>query len=166
MPERDFVIEKRRVTYEGLFSFAELYRLIDEYFENLGYDKVEIKNVEVVQPEGKYAELEIEPYKSVTDWAKHKIHIRIICSNLKDVEVKRDDRKERLNSGKVQVVLDAWLETDTMTMWEEKPIYYLLRQIFHKFVFPPITRRFKNDIAADAQRLLDEVKAFLNLYKY
>jgi len=166
MPERDFIVEKKRLTYEGLFSFAKLYKLIDEYFENLGYDKVELKNVEVVQPEGKYIEIEVEPYKSVADWAKHRVHLRIIASGLKDVDVKRDGKTERLNQGKVQIVIDAWLETDTMTMWEEKPVYYLIRQIFHKYAFPPVTKAFKSNISGDVQRMVDEVKAFLNLYNY
>lgn len=166
MPERDFIVEKKRITYEGIFSFAKLYQLIDQYFENLGYDKVEQKNVEVVQPEGKYVEVEMEPYKSIADWAKQRIHLRIICSNLKEVDIKRDGKTERLSQGKVQIVIDAWLETDTMTMWEEKPIYYILRQIFHKYAFPPATRHFKANIAGDVGRMVDEVKAFLNLYKF
>ena len=166
MPERDFIVEKKRITYEGIFSFSKLYQLIDEYFENLGYDKVELKNVEVVQPEGKYVELEVEPYKSVTDWAKHKIHLRLICSGLKEVDIKKDGKTLRLNQGKIQIVIDAWLETDTMAMWEEKPIYYLLRQIFHKYAFPSVTRHFKATIAGDVGRMVDEIKAFLNLYKY
>lgn len=166
MPERDFITEKKRITYEGLFSVRELYRLIDEYFENLGYDRVELKNTEVVQPEGKYIEIEFEPYKSVTDWCKLRVHTRMIFSQVKDVEVKRDDMPKHLNSGKVQLVIDAWVETDTLAMWEEKPIYYLLRQIFHKYVYPPVTSRFKADLKNHVVRMCEEVTAFLNLYKY
>ena len=166
MPERDFIVEKKRLTYEGLFSVSELYRLIDEYFEKLGYDRVELKNTEVVQPDGKYIEIEFEPYKSVTDWAKETIHIRMIFSQVKEVDVKRDDMARRLNSGKVQLIIDAWLASDTNKMWEEKPIYYLLRQIFHKYVYPPVTSKFKADMKNHVTRLCDEVKAFLNLYRF
>lgn len=166
MPERDFIVEKKRIAYEGLFSVSELYRLIDEYFENLGYDRVELKNTEVVQPDGKYIEIEFEPYKSVTDWAKETIHIRMIFSQVKEVDVKRDDIPKRLNSGKVQLIIDAWLASDTNKMWEEKPIYYLLRQVFHKYVYPPVTNKFKADMKNHVNRLCDEVKAFLNLYRF
>lgn len=166
MPERDFIVEKKRITYEGVFSVSELYKMIDEFFENLGYDKVELKNTEVVQPDGKYCEIEVEPYKSVTDWAKLRVHIRMIFSSIKDIEVKRDDYPKRLNSGKVQLVIDAWVETDTLQMWEEKPVYYLLRQMFHKYIFPSPVSHMKSDLKNHVNRLVDEIKAFLNLYRY
>ena len=53
MAETRIVIDKLRIQYEGLFSVAELYQLIDNWLREKGYDKMERKNVEKVTPKGK-----------------------------------------------------------------------------------------------------------------
>ena len=45
MAERETLIDNYRVIYEGLFSVKDLYSLIDEYFEEKGYDRREKKNI-------------------------------------------------------------------------------------------------------------------------
>ena len=71
MSEREILVDKRRMTYEGLFSVADLYSLIDEYFEEKGYDKHEKKNIERVTPNGKDIEIEVEPWKKITRRASY-----------------------------------------------------------------------------------------------
>ena len=166
MAETETIVEDRKITYEGLFSVADLYRLIDEYFAKLGYDKVEVKNVEVVKPEGKFIEIRLDPYKTMTDYVKYIVSIRIICSEVREVEVKQDNRKARLNSGKVQIVLNSYLLTDHEGRWQDKPIYYIIRALMNKYFFQPITGKYKGEISQHTDQLCSNIKAFLNLYKY
>ena len=69
MAERETLIDNYRIQYEGLFSAVDLYTMIDEYFEERGYDKVEKKNIERVSKEGKFIEVEMQPFKRITDYA-------------------------------------------------------------------------------------------------
>ena len=67
MVERDIVVDRMKIEYEGLFSARELYKLIDNWFFEKGYDKREKKSSESIKPAGKYIEMELEPWKKVTD---------------------------------------------------------------------------------------------------
>ncbi len=166
MAEREVMLDKLRLTYEGLFSVAELYTMIDEWFREKGYDKRENKNIEVVDPDGKSIEIVIEPWKKVTDYAKNVIKIRIVMTHIKDVEVEKDGTKIKLNQGKVQFVFDAFLETDYESRWEGKPIFYFIRTVFDKYFYKPFTAGFQMGVKADTMDLHQRIKSFLNLYKF
>ena len=166
MPEREVVVDKLRLTYEGLFSVGELYKMIDEWFRWKGYDKRENKNIEVVKPEGKFIEIELEPWKKVTDYAKNVIKIRIQMNDIKEVEVEKDNTKLKLNQGNVHFVFDGYLETDYEARWEGKPIFYFIRTVFDKYFYKPFTAGFERGVKEDVMHLHGQIKAFLNLYRF
>ena len=166
MPEREVVVDKLRLTYEGIFSVSELYKLIDEWFRWKGYDKRENKNIEIVKPEGKFIEIELEPWKKVTDYAKNVIKIRIQMFDIRDVEVEKDNTKLKLNQGKVHFVFDGYLETDYEAKWDGKPIFYFIRTVFDKYLYKPFTTGFERGVKQDVMHLQGQIKAFLNLYRF
>jgi hypothetical protein len=82
MPEQTMVSGPDRIQYEGVFSVAELFRLIDEWLLDKGYYRVEPKHVESAKPEGKFVELDLTPGKELTDYAKALLRIKIQMSNI------------------------------------------------------------------------------------
>ena len=166
MPEREVIVDKLKLTYEGIFSVSELYKLIDEWFRWKGYDKRENKNIEIVKPEGKFIEIELEPWKKVTDYAKNVIKIRIQMFDIRDVEVEKDNTKLKLNQGKVHFVFDGYLETDYEARWEGKPIFYFIRTIFDKYLYRPFTAGFERGVKQDLMHLHGQIKAFLSMYRF
>ena len=166
MAERETLVDNYRIQYEGLLSVVDLYTMIDEYFEEKGYDKREKKNIEKVSPEGKYIEIHVEPWKKMTDYAKSVIGVRVVMSDIKEVEIEKDGVKVKLNQGKVQFVFDAWLETDYEHRWEMKPMFFLVRTIFDKYFFKNYTISFKNEVASDLNQLIVLMRSFLNLYRH
>ena len=165
MSEREVVIDKMRLTYEGLFDVVELYKLIDRFLKEKGYDKRERHNSERVTAEGKFIELELEPWKKITDYAMNVIKLRIVMNDVKDVIVKKDNVKVKLNKGKVKMVFDAYIETDYENRWEGKPLFFFMRTILDKFIFKPYTEGIRKNVMDDANHLYNKIKAFLNLYK-
>src|SRR3989338_6822438 len=127
MAERETLIDNYRVIYEGLFSVGDLYSLIDEYFEEKGYDKREKKNIERVSKEGKFIEIELEPWKKITDYAMSSIRVRMQMHDVKEVEVEKDGVKIKLNQGKVNIVISAYMTTDYENKWEAKPMFFFFR---------------------------------------
>jgi len=166
MAEREMIVDHLRLTYEGLFDASQLYKMIDEWFRTKGYDKWEIKNIEKVRPEGKYIEVILMPWKKMTDYLMFEIKVRMIITNLKEVEVEKDGRKVRLNQGSVQLVFDGYFTTDYEKRWEEKPMYFFIRAIMDKFFLNPYTDKYKGLLISDVNHLHSTVKAFLNLYRY
>tara|TARA_Y100000310_G_scaffold264383_1_gene275013 strand:+ start:248 stop:790 length:543 start_codon:yes stop_codon:yes gene_type:complete len=166
MAERTIVVDHLRLTYEGLFEVNELYKTIDEWLRGKGYDKKESKNIEKVTPEGKYIELELEPWKKITTYAKNVIKMRIIMTNIKEVEIEKDNAKVKMNQGSVQIVFDGFLETDYEGRWEAKPMLYFLRTIFNRYIYGFYTDGYKKNVLDDVNHLHSVIKSFLNLYRY
>ncbi len=166
LAERTVVIDKLRLTYEGLFSVLELYNLINNWLEQKNYDKREIKNVEVIKPEGKYIELELLPWKKYTDYVKSEIRFRILMSEVKEVEVEKDGVKVKLNQGRIQFVFDGYLTTDYENRWENKPTFFFIRTVWDKFVYKPFTVGYQNMVRSDVKDIHTQIKSSLNLYRY
>ncbi|HLD43549.1 MAG TPA: hypothetical protein VJB08_06225 [Candidatus Nanoarchaeia archaeon] len=166
MVERETVIDKLRLTYEGLFVATDLYQMIDNWFRQKAYDKRENKNIEKVTPDGKYIEIELEPWKKITDYARIVIKIRLIMNDVKEIEMEKDGLKVRMNQGKVHVVMDSYLETDYENRWEGSPVFYFIRVIFDKFIFKPLTGGWKSEVVHDTNHLYGQIRSFLNLYKF
>ena len=165
MAERELLVENK-VGYEGLFSVKELYRLIDAFFREKGYDKREIKNSEKVTPEGKFIEVEMMPWKKVTDYAKNEIWMRIIIENLKEVEVEKNGVKVKLNQGSLKIVFYGYLTTDYENRWEQKPMFFFIRTLFDKFFLKQYVDDFKKNLLGDVNLIRNQVDGFLNLYRY
>ncbi len=165
MAEREILVDKQRLQYEGLFNFSDLYAMIDEWFEYKGYDKREKKNIESIKPDGKYIEIEFEPWKKITDYAKSVIKVRMIANDMKVVEIERDGVKIKVNQGKLQFVFDVYLETDYENRWEQKPMFVFLRTLFDKYIFRTYTTSYQNEVLADFKDLHSQIRSFLNLYR-
>lgn len=165
MAERRIIVDNLKISYSGYFKATELYQLIDNWLREKGYDKREIRNQEHVTREGKYVELEIEPWKKITDYANTKIRVEMKLLNLTDVIVQKNSRKEKLNKGRVHIRFDAYLETDYEHRWESRPVYLFIRTIFDKFIYASYTHQFEGELAENVHELHDVVKGFLNLYK-
>ena len=80
--------------------------------------------------------------------------------------LKKNDVKVKLNSGKIQIVSDAYLETDYEHRWEGKPSFFFLRTIFDKYFFKPYTKGYQGNLLKDYNDLMGNIKSFLNLYRY
>ena len=166
MPEQSLVIEGLKLDYEGPFSAAELYKLIDEWLRERAYDKVEKASTEYVRPEGKYVELWLEPDKIVNDYVKYMIRLRLTMSALKEIEFERaPGRRERINSGKLSLVFDGILVTDWQAKWERRPFLFFLRVAADKFLYKMYTGRYEAAIKKDVADLHLAIKTFLNLFR-
>ena len=166
MAERELLINKKRLTYEGLFNVLDLYNVINEWLEEKNYDKREITNTEKITPEGKYIEILLQPWKKISDYAKIEHRIRIIMADVKDVEVEKDGVKVMLNQGKLRFVFDTMITTDYENRWEGKPVYFLIRELFDKYIYKGVNELDKKQAITDFNQLYSLIRAYLNLYRY
>ena len=166
MSEKKLVVDHLKLQYDGLFESTALYQYIDEWLREKGFDKREVRNREHVSPQGKFVEIEMQPWKKITDYAKHIIRIEVRMTKLKDVEVEQEKHKIRMQKGKVVVTIDAFLETDYEHRWEQRPLYFFLRTIFDKFIYRSYTSRFEDLLVESVNQLHTGIKSFLNMYKH
>ncbi len=163
MVEREVIVSKQKLYHEGLFSATELYKMIDGYFEDLQYDKREIKNIESVREKGKHIEIEMEPHRKITDFVEYKIHIRMIMEDLTEVKVEKGRREVKTNKGALKMVFDAYVETDYAGRWADKPIFYVVRALFNKFLYPSQHEKYSAEVKQDLMHLIDNIKSYLNM---
>lgn len=167
MAEREVILEQERLTYEGLFSLAGLYKVMDDYLMDKYYDKRELKNAERVLPDKtKNIEIEIMPWKKFTDYHKGEIMMKMFVHNLTSVEVERDGVKVKLNRGRVHFLFDLYLTYDYENVWKERPAFFLIRTLFDKYFFKQTSEECKRALVTDFEGLKTKIRAYLNLYKY
>lgn len=166
MAEMRLIVDHEKLNYEGLFNVKELYQLIDNFFREKGFDKREVRNEEHIRPDGKYIMLELMPWKKITDYINHIIRVEIKMFGVTDVEIEKNKHKIRLSKGRINIIFDAYLQTDYEHRWEQRPMFFFLRTIFDKFVYKIYTQEAIGQLKANTYELKDIIKGFLNLYKY
>ena len=166
MVEREPIVEKEQITYEGLFSFKEIINLIEDWQSSKRYVPFERKSVESVRSHGKFVEYLYQQYRKPSDYIKFVIWIRLLGSDIKEKEVERDGHKIVLVEGKMQSILDAFLETDWEKRWESKPIFYFLRAIWDKYIYAPFLSGARQEVKGDAMQLKGLLKSYLNMQRF
>jgi len=166
MAEKDIVVNGLKLTYEGLFNATELYNTIDHWFKRHNYDKLETKNIEVVTKKGKHMEIEWVPSKDINNYAKNSIKIRMIISEMVDIDVEKDGHKIKMNKGKINFVFFGILVTDWEDMWENKPMLFFIRSLYNKFFYKGYVDKWKGELKGDVYALNSSIKAFLNINRF
>lgn len=167
MAEQEIVVDTERISYDGIFSVAEVYRLIDEWLLDKSYIKEEPKHVESAKPEGKFVDVTLKPFKNLTDYARSNLKIQLQFSNIKDVTLETSEgTKQKLNQGKVLISISGILQTDYEDKWEGKPIFLFIRTIYDKYIYKSFTGGFQKTIREDVAQLKENISGYLNLHRY
>ncbi|MBD3354921.1 hypothetical protein GF361_02970 [Candidatus Woesearchaeota archaeon] len=166
MSEKKIVVNQLKLTYEGIFDLNGLYRAIDAWFYEKGYDKYEKKNYEQVLSTGKDIEIELLPWKKTTDYFKNILRVRMKFTNVKDIEIEKKGVKLNLHQGRIMMIFDAYLESDYENKWDAKPMFFFLRTIFDKYIFRSYFKKFERWCINDLYDLHGRIQKFLNMYRY
>jgi hypothetical protein len=167
MAEIKTLIEGKELKYKGLIDIKQLYSTIDQWFNKHRYDKKEVKNYEFVDEDSKQIELELRPYKKITDYAKYEIRIEARFTNLKEVEVETKNKiKQKLWKGQVLMRFTAFFITDYENAWETKPFYYFVRTLVDKFVYRMYTSKMEDVLVSECNESFEEIRSFLNMHRY
>jgi len=164
MAEKKQVAGKDVVSYDGLFNMKELYNFIDSWFAQHGFDKNEKKNSMQLTQTGKYVYLDLMPTKGLSDYAKATIRVELISEGYTDVVIKKDGRNVNMNKGKVNINLFGLLVTDSEGRWSGKPLYFILRILFEKFIYTTIHSKYAGMVKNYYNEFKTDLKNFFNMY--
>ena len=87
------------------------------------------------------------------NYAKVGIKLRVILTDIKEVDVEVDKTKVKMSQGKADFIFDGYLETDYEHRRDTKPLFYFLRALFNKYVFKPYTSGYQSYIMGDVNDL-------------
>jgi len=165
MSEKKLYLDGLELDYEGVFDIKELLKTTDGLIKQRGYAKGEKRREELVRAGGKEFSIELRPVKKKTDFFLLMVKMRIHITGITDVEVMKDDIRTIMNKGKVSIIFDAWTTTDYEFRWEQKPLYYFLRNLFERGIYKFHTDRYSGELVEDTRFFYNNIKAFLNLGK-
>jgi hypothetical protein len=166
MSEKKLVIDQLKLAYEGPMDVKGLFRMIDSFFYEKGYNKWEVKNAEQALSSGKTIEIEIEPWKFTTDYFCNIIKIRMNFTDLKDIEVEKEGRKVKVQNGKVMMIIDGYFLSDYENKWEKKAWMMFIRTIYDKYIFAKQFAYFERWLVNDVYDVHSRIQSYLNLYRY
>ncbi len=166
MAERRLVIDRLKLSYEGLFNAAELYNVISSWFFEKGWDWNEKYNKEMVTAQGKQIQILLEPWKSASDYYKLVIHMKITMVDVKEVELKKGNKPVRMDHGVIRMIIDGYVVSDRNNQWTGNTFGWFIALILEKYFYRNHLQRFETWLKGDVEDIHDKIKRYLNMVKY
>ena len=167
MPELYAPVVGETLNYEGLFSMKEVFRIIDKYYRTKAFDKKIIFDEEYHTPKGKYVHVKSEYYKKTDSYIRLQSRLWIYANNLVEVEIEANGQKIKTNKGQLQIIFDAFLQTEYFEIWDDsKPMYFLFRVLYEQYLARPRIKYWENVARHITNELKTEVAGYLNLNKF
>lgn len=162
---KDFVIFDDFIDYEGPFEVRKLYELIENFIYNHHYDTHEKRNYERRNEDGRYLEIELEPNKTVSNYIKLHLNIRIIVRDIIDIDIEEKGEKKTIQQGDLSIRFRSFILKDRGSSWERNPSLFFLRHMVDKFVYKMHIGMYQDEVKNDTHLLQDNIRKFLNLYQ-
>jgi len=166
MSEQVELLSGEKMTYEGIFELKETYKHAHEWLELRKFDISEKKYKEKVKDTGKELEIEWEANREFDEYSKIQLKIKWETKDLEDVEAVFRGKKRKVNKGEVTVTVSAFLIKDWKDKWETSPFLKFLKSFFEKYLYAKTIEDLKSQVWTQGWDFFNEVKAFLNLYRY
>ena len=166
MADRHLVVDHLKIGYEGVFNADELYGVIANFFYERGWDWYEKLNEARNLPSGRQIYIELEPWKNISDFYKIAVIIKLIITDVKEVEIEKDGRIIRTNQGIIKITIDGFVISDRSGKWHEKPLRWFLGIILEQYFFSNHYEKAESWIRSDVEDLHQQIKNYLNTFKY
>ena len=166
MGKKKILVDDLRLYYNGIFDMNELYREIDRLIADRGYAKNEKRSEEKVTEEGREISFELRPTKAFEKDFLGMVKMRFYMDNLTEAVVEKSGYKRKMLQGNIMVRFDGWTSTNIEFVWQTKPIFMFIRDVFDRLVYKSHWFKYEDEIASDTRYMHRHLKAFLNLYKY
>lgn len=166
MVEHKQVLYDLRTTYNGPFVVEDFYAEVENWIREKGFEKEPKKRMEHVTKTGKKIEWVIEAHHHLDDLHHSVVVLRALMDNIKEVALKKDGKKIRINNGDVFVSIDGFIQSHVHgSFFQVKPIYYFIRALIDKFVYKFWSEKYDGAVGADCHDLFKRIRAFFNVQK-
>ena len=166
MGEMRLIVDHLKLDYSGPLEFNALVKLITAFVKERGFDIQHDKDFELNTKTGKQIELQIWPWKLISDYARHVIKIRILVKDMVKVEAIKDKKKVKIDNGRAIIFIDGFIEFDYFNKWDEHPFFMFLRSLYDRFIYKAYTERFEQRLVYDIHHLYNRIEKFLNVYQH
>ena len=162
MSEKDKISEIK-VTYDGVFDFKEVYSFLYTLLSDWNYNIDEKVYTEKSKGDSKELEIKWEAERKVSDYFKFQLNVEWRILGMKDVEITKDGKKSKANSGKVEIKISGYLIRDYEEKWSSTPFFRFIRGIYDKYLIGQTKEDYEEKIGDEIKEASDQLKAFLVL---
>jgi len=167
MSEKKQVIYDLRITYSGPFLVEDFYAEVDNWINEKGFEKEHKKKMEHVTKSGKKIEWVIEAHSKMDDMHHVVIVLRALLDNVREIVLKKDNRKIRINNGNVLINIDGFVQSHIHgSFYQVKPVFYFIRALIDKFIYNFWSFKHHGTVGAECHDLFKRIRAFFNVQKY
>src|SRR3989338_4481848 len=160
------IVDHDKIDYSGPLNVTELLKLIEGFIWERGFDKRQDKDFEQNTDKGKFVEWQISPWKWISDYTRFIIKVRVIGYDIVKADAVQDKKKVKVDSGRVIIVIDGFVESDLQSKWEQNHFMHLIRAVYDNFIHKVYTERFEQIIIHDINHLHSQIEKFLNMYRH
>ncbi|HLC72925.1 MAG TPA: hypothetical protein VJH37_05075 [Candidatus Nanoarchaeia archaeon] len=162
--QKKVVVDHAKIKQESVFNMTELYKSFFAWFANYGYDFAEDEYNE--KDNGKNKDLKIfwSAEKKVDAYIKWGISFDVLILGLENVEIERNGLKLKTNKCSIEIKITSYMIKDYDDKWS-KGFVAVFRKLYDKVVAHHRYVRMEEELIRETNKLIDELKAFLNLYQ-
>ena len=93
------------------------------------------------------------------------IDINVMIRGMEPIELERNGLKLKTFKGSIEFRITASVIKDPNNKWS-KGISSVLRKLYDQVMLRQRYNRMEDELVREASKLIDEIKAFLNLYQF
>lgn len=162
--QKKVVIDGAKLKQDSVFNMGELYKSLFAWFNNYGYDFAEEEYNEKDSGRNKDVKFYWTAEKKIDAYIKWRIELSVLIVGMESVEIDRNGLKLKTNKGSIEFKITSSVLKDYDNKWS-KGFSTFLRKIYDKIVAYQRYSRMEGELINETNKLMDEIKAFLNLYR-
>lgn len=160
MAEKDTLF-KGKIKQAGVADFKDFYSFAYDWLSNEEYTVNEKVYSEKVAGDAKDIDVSWEAKKKVSDYFAFIIKIDWKILGLKSIEVQRESKKIKTNSGVFELKFSAVLVKDYESRWEDRPAWKFLRGVYDKYIIRSRIDQYEGKLMGELDELMAQCKAYL-----
>ncbi|OIO65088.1 hypothetical protein COY28_03140 [Candidatus Woesearchaeota archaeon CG_4_10_14_0_2_um_filter_57_5] len=154
-----------RIKYFGLFDWEGLYKMVYNWYQQKGYFYNETNySYKVPTPMGAEMKLKCEGWRKTNDYMREWIYVYYHFFEMREVEVIKDGKKQKLTKARFYIELTGMVEMDYHGRWKQTLMGAYLKEFYHKFIIKKhMELMWWDRLYYRIYKLHGEIKQFLDM---
>jgi len=154
-------VSKGKLKQKGIFDFKDFYSFTYDWLKEEGYDVYEKSYVEKVSGDSKQVEIKWDATREISDYFKFYIKVDWLILGMKSIEVQREGKKIKMDSGTLEIKFDAVLLKDYESRWENYAFFKFLRGFYERYFIYSRIEEYEKKLLQELEEFLAQCKSFL-----
>ena len=91
------------------------------------------------------------------------IVLRAYLNNVKEVTIKRDGKKIKINNADAYIKIDGFIKSIVhSSYYQVKPFYYFIKTLIDNYIYNFWTGKYDGQVASDCHELFKRLRSFFN----